>query len=275
MTISRGPLHSKMSLTRGRSSGWAAFDLKHRQKQGPKRPLDDDPFPPMPETKSAAATENLLTNQFQLMRPFSSAVQTSSDFPVLTNGSKIGAPVNNCNRMLNNKITEESSTTPIIAKLRQLHSWADDSLVEDILTAVNNDEEQAWALLKALVSSGSEESKTKLPEQSSVVKDHFHNAKIELTNEAVSLENQPLDCTVVKLVTGHSFSIPIEPEWEDDDVYIRHRKEAIKMMRYACYLIDTVVFSTEKYVTVFDMDMCYLDTLERGAIFKCKCCTTR
>lgn len=234
MTTSSSPLHSKMSQARHRSSGWAAFDLKHGQKQCSKPELDADPFPPISATTSAGVAGNLTRNHCQLTRPFSSVVQPSSDFPVLTSGSKIGMPVNNSNRKLNNQITEESSMTPTLAKLRKLHSWADDSLVEDILTAVNNDEEKASALLKAMVSSGSEDSKKKVQELSLVFENHLRNEK----NEADSLGNQPSDCTAaVKLVSGHLFSIPIEPEWEEDDVYFRHRKEAIKIMRYACYPI--------------------------------------
>ncbi|RWR78676.1 Smr protein/MutS2 C-terminal [Cinnamomum micranthum f. kanehirae] len=232
MTTSSSPLHLKMSQTRHRSSGWAAFDLKHGQKQCSKPELNADPFPPILETTSAGVAGNLARNHCQLTRPFSSVVQPSSDFQVLTSGSKIGMPVNNSNRKMNNQITEESSMTPILAKLRQLHSWADDSLVEDILTTVNNDQEKASALLKAMVSSGSEDSKKKVQELSPVFENHLCNEKTELMNEADSLENQPSDCTAaVKFVPGHLFSIPIEPEWEEDDVYFRHRKEAIKIMR--------------------------------------------
>jgi hypothetical protein len=35
----------------------------------------------------------------------------------------------------------------------------------------------------------------------------------------------------MKLILGHLKSIPVEPEWEEDDVYLSHRKNALRMMR--------------------------------------------
>ncbi|KAF9660860.1 hypothetical protein SADUNF_Sadunf19G0007600 [Salix dunnii] len=37
----------------------------------------------------------------------------------------------------------------------------------------------------------------------------------------------------MKLILGHLKSIPVEPEWEEDDLYLSHRKNALRMMRLA------------------------------------------
>ncbi|CAN1342679.1 hypothetical protein LINPERPRIM_LOCUS39538 [Linum perenne] len=39
--------------------------------------------------------------------------------------------------------------------------------------------------------------------------------------------------TNMKLVLQHLRAIPVEPEWEEKDIYLSHRKDAIKMMRSA------------------------------------------
>lgn len=232
MSISSSTSYSKMSKTRGRSSGWASFDVKHQQIEGLKPELDVDPFPPMSDTDSAGLTRKLVTNNVLLTRPFSSVVRPSSDFPVLTSGSKSVLPINSSNRNIRTQIVEESSMTPILAKLKQLYSWADNGLISDVLTAVNNDEEQASALLKDMVFSEFSERENNLTEPSSAI-EKCVDEKFELVDEVAPLEKQPSDHIFVKLISGNLYAVPIEPEWEEEDVYVSHRKEAIKMMRSA------------------------------------------
>lgn len=35
----------------------------------------------------------------------------------------------------------------------------------------------------------------------------------------------------MKLILGHIRSFPVEPEWEEHDVYLSHRRNALRMMR--------------------------------------------
>lgn len=58
-----------------------------------------------------------------------------------------------------------------------------------------------------------EENCTKLFENNYFERNFFHN----VANTNIAL--------------GSSKSVPIEPEWEEDDIYLSHRKDAIAMMR--------------------------------------------
>ncbi|XP_058090029.1 uncharacterized protein LOC131236692 [Magnolia sinica] len=226
-------LHSKMSQTRGRSSGWAAFDLKQQQKQGVKPEHDIDPYPPMPNITSAHTTGNLVMNNFPPKRSFASVVQPSVAFPVLINNTRSGIQAATSSKKLENQAAEGSSITANLEKLKKLHSWADDSLIEDVLAAVSDDGDQASAILRAMVPSGSEELKTNLRGKGSILEDYLIDHNIEQGGEVVSLEDQLSNNTQVELIPGHLFSVPIETEWQEDDVYLSHRKDAIRMMRSA------------------------------------------
>ncbi|XP_077231694.1 smr (Small MutS Related) domain-containing protein isoform X2 [Tasmannia lanceolata] len=223
--------YSKMSRAKGRSSGWAAFDLNQRQKQGNKPELDMDPYPPMPNIISGGRRENFVINN-NPPKSFASVVQPSLDFPSLMDNSKNEILVDNYSRKFTNRNAEEASIIPTLRKLKMLHSWADESLIEDTLAAVNSNEDEASILLKAMVSSDSEDSKSNLSRPDPVPEGHLHEDKVECVDQGVS-ENQSANSTHLKLISGQLFSVPVEPEWEEDDVYISHRKDAMRMMRLA------------------------------------------
>ncbi|KAL5993244.1 hypothetical protein ACLOJK_014167 [Asimina triloba] len=212
-------------------SGWAAFDLKQRQKQGFELDHDINTYPPMPGVTSAALPGKLATENIQSKSSFSSILQPSVSFSALGNNSRNGTLSNNSGKNLGNQGAEGSSITPTIEKLKELHSWADDSLLADIVAAVNNDEGQASAILSTMVSSSSDKAKTDLPVPVCVYENCYDDHKIE--KDGVSLEDPPSNTAHVKLFPDSLLSAPVETEWEEDDVYLSHRKDALGMMRSA------------------------------------------
>ncbi|XP_021690304.2 uncharacterized protein LOC110671971 [Hevea brasiliensis] len=103
MNAIASPPYTKNSQARGKSTGWATFGLKQRQKQGLQlQQVGDDPFPPLPTTSITS------------LRP--------------------------CENLSNNN---NFST-----------SWADESLIEDIMASVNNDIDKATTLLEEMISTG-------------------------------------------------------------------------------------------------------------------------
>ncbi|XP_043714437.1 uncharacterized protein LOC122662785 [Telopea speciosissima] len=262
--------HSKMSWKKGRSAGWAAVNLKQMQKQDLKPEFDDDPYPFIQNrTNTIAPSGSSILSNVPSVKSFSSVLQPKMDFPILIddNDSKRQLLDNNSNSMLGNKIVKENNTFLALKKLKELHAWADNSLIEDILAAVDNNFDQASTLLKAMVtSSSSEESKTvDLTEPSSVFVDCLHTKKTEEvdedflsenmidlaelkavlqgclddkkpehTDEGVIFENKLSNDTMdLKLISRSLMSVPAAPEWEEDDVYLNHRKDAIRVTRSA------------------------------------------
>ncbi|KAL7254726.1 hypothetical protein ACSBR1_008969 [Camellia fascicularis] len=167
-----------------------------------------------------------------------------------------------------NKFTDETDIVEAYAKFKELHSWVDESLIEDIMTAADNDVNKASTLLIPMVSPDSfKQNKDKNVGQSKSNSEHFrldHKKSLarksdffgeavdfselsyvledslnckneELTNDNVSGENNKSDAAAahMKLILGNLRSVPIEPEWEEDDIYLIHRKDAIRMMRLA------------------------------------------
>lgn len=95
------------------------------------------------------------------------------------------------------------------SRLRALHSWADDSLVDDVLQAFDLDEERTSAYLFSL------------------------SSRISSSNES------NVDCAVPSVENSQSNlpapssygSVPVEPEWEEDDIYYATRRDALKKSR--------------------------------------------
>ncbi|RVX21178.1 hypothetical protein CK203_002319 [Vitis vinifera] len=233
-----------MSSASGKSPGWAAFDLKQRQKQGLEPELDKEPYPPIPSS-------------FTSLRP-------------CRNSASNGCSGRSFSSLLT-KVAEVSNLVIAFNKLKELYSWADNSLIEDIMAAVDNDIDKASTLLGAMVSTGSfeENKETSIVELNSTSGNPYENCKLQadngvflgngtvlselsstigdllidnnkgLTDECGSSgKNLFDDAADMTLILGRMKSIPIEPEWEEDDVYLSHRKDAIRFMRHAQYKWD-------------------------------------
>lgn len=261
MTVASICLCRKMSRGRAKSGGWAAFDLKQRQKQGLEPQTDKDHFPPIPTTlPSLYPCENVSRNNDLSGRPFSFVLHPV-DFPTSTENRDDKRPLlygdSSGTSMEDNRSSKK--------KIMDLFPWADDSLIADIMAAVGDDITKASTLLKAMVSPSSfEENKetdiskinsnsdiyqsdktrhTSFPLESaadiadlnSTFEKCLEENNIELLNaHDFCGKKLPNDAATPKLTLGSLESVPVEPEWEEDDVYLRHRKDALRMMRYAC-----------------------------------------
>ncbi|KAJ9186809.1 hypothetical protein P3X46_002341 [Hevea brasiliensis] len=137
---------AKNSQARGKSTGWAAFGLKQ---------LGDDPFPPLPTTgiTSLRPCENILNNNGFSAGSFLFVLLHSADFPPITKNG-------NCNKLTQVsdsglvRVLEEKDLNFVFNRLKELHSWADESLIEDIMASVNNDIDKATTLLEEMISTG-------------------------------------------------------------------------------------------------------------------------
>ncbi|CAN0865138.1 hypothetical protein LINGRAHAP2_LOCUS9148 [Linum grandiflorum] len=207
----------KPSRTRVKSPGWAAFDLKQRENASSQ--LDktvNDPFPPV---STASTSLDSRGNGFvpKKKKLFSSVLLPTAEFPTLVD--KPG-----------------TSLDTSLQKLKQLHSWADTSLVEDIVAAADGDLEKASSLLKDMC-----------PRGTNIETCSFYGNTTDLAAEIADLSStienalrdtrQPVQfndaTTNMERVLQLLRSIPAEPEWEEDDIYLSRRKDAIKMMRSA------------------------------------------
>lgn len=242
-----------MSQGRGKTPGWAAFDLKQRQKQNLEGDVIKDPFPPIANTLTPpVSSQNLMKNN----KPFSSVLLPSVDFATLAENGKYKNPtlVGDSSGTCSNKNMEKNSHVLVVNKLKELHHWADKSLIEDILEAADNNMDRASNLLEALVAHDSIEENKQTPnvELNSTDKSFILGKTMNLTDISSTLdgclkynskelvdENDsfgrkfPDETLDEKLLIEQLKSVPVEPEWEEDDVYLIHRKDALKMMRSA------------------------------------------
>ncbi|XP_020535153.1 uncharacterized protein LOC105634656 isoform X2 [Jatropha curcas] len=131
------------------------------------------------------------------------------------------------------------------------------------MAAANNDIEKATTLLKEMVSTDSSEQngttncdgfhqsnegedesaflkKTSdlaadIADLSSVLEDAFRGNHKELEDACAASEQRLSDDAVanLQLILEHLRSLPVEPEWEEHDVYLSQRRNALRMMRLA------------------------------------------
>ncbi|GMG99853.1 hypothetical protein Nepgr_001693 [Nepenthes gracilis] len=253
-----------MSWRRPKTSGWAAFDLQHRQKQIIEPQLHNDPFPSLQGTlASVEPCKTFPTNSNGSVESFSSVILPSANFPsaMENKNSSVSSEFGYSSGLFCDKFSQENKVDLIFTRLKQTNSWADDCLIEDVLAAVENDFEKASASLGAMVSvKNMEESKdshdavlncsskefshdnkilqaekyapmediTGQAEFSSVLEVCFSDGKKKLVKGDEFLGNLE-----VNFMLGQSTDIPVEPEWEEDDIYLSHRKDAVKMIRAA------------------------------------------
>uniref|UniRef100_A0A1D1ZG18 Smr domain-containing protein YPL199C n=1 Tax=Anthurium amnicola TaxID=1678845 RepID=A0A1D1ZG18_9ARAE len=233
MTSMMGPFNSKIRRRGGKSPGWAAFDHKQRKKEYTEHGHDVDPFPPVSKVQGPKPP----MNHQPPTRSFSSVVRPPMDFPSIVHCVKVGNLDDSHNResndVVSDQISMETNAMTSIKILKSLNVWADESLIEDILAAVNNNEEQASALLKAMVSNDFSKEDMELKEPSTVLKDHISNDYYIFPDQRIYMDNQSADDPWKKLASMNLLSAPVEPEWEVDDVYLSCRKDPIRMMRLA------------------------------------------
>lgn len=265
MTVSAGSSLRKMSRGRGQSSGWTAFDLKQRNKNKFESEVEKDHFPPIGTSDSTRHGDKLIKKKNIPLKPFSSVLLPNETFPPLKevrNGQKavLGSDSDGKSR----GTTGDVNLAAI--KLKEQHLWAENSLIEDILAAVDNHVDKASALLQTMAPAVNfEECKVSRDLRPTTSDDITCGVK---TGESFTLETLKNDIAFYSNLVGHlqdyekesvdrnaspgqKFSdvgdlkckmdllnfVPVEPEWEDDDIYISHRRDALKTMRYGYQLM--------------------------------------
>ncbi|KAJ7975531.1 smr (Small MutS Related) domain-containing protein [Quillaja saponaria] len=255
-----------MSVPKGKSPGWAAFDLKQRQKQGLGHETKKDLFPPISSSLTTLRpSEKLLRNTDDSVRSFSSVLLPSNDLPAFRENWDCKKPnvVGDSTGKYKASIGGENDNVLAIRKLKEQHSWADNSLIQDILVAVDNNYNEASTLLKRMISpvniekdelctGGPSKTSGNIPCDEKTNKSLSLGKCMDLTqvthtpdvclrendkglvDENNSSDKKIFDAGNMRLIMGHLNSVPVEPEWEEnDDVYIIHRKDALRMMRSA------------------------------------------
>ncbi|KAF8703198.1 hypothetical protein HU200_031985 [Digitaria exilis] len=203
------------------NSGWAAFDRKWRSADGRGHEGEADSFPALSDSGPPNPASSLITeNNVLRPKPFASVVRPSVDFTAVSNGGESKRSANHVNH------GASASSNNKIKLLKDAHSWADSNLIEDVLTAVNNDVIRASDLLKAMVSPDLQTGDTSCGQLAAEM-----NKTHSLPSEESRAGNTKLDSSHLSSVPS---SIPLEPELEElDDDYLNYRKDALKMMRAA------------------------------------------
>ncbi|KAL2504729.1 smr (Small MutS Related) domain-containing protein [Abeliophyllum distichum] len=248
--------------------GWAAFDLKHKRKQeGLSTEIDTESYPML---SGAVSSESLLKkDQLLLERPFSSVLSTSVNFPSTSTFNKdldkqVPVVDRHFRTTQSNKVAAREdemrrNAVELCKKLNELHPWADESLIKDVMTGLSNDVDKASTLLEAMVISENKEGENKLVESNyennntslasaaasfGGTTDHpgptgFDEVRLNETSRA-TMDNHtsfgkmlPCDGRNSSFILDATKFSLLEPEWEEDDVYLIHRKDAVRMMRSA------------------------------------------
>lgn len=208
-------------------SGWTAFDLKQRRrKQGLEDNHDSNPYPSLP---LLPAPKTLLNKKDSpLDKPFSSLLAPSINSPFK---NKNNLPATTSSIALGTTVVENAAR----GKLKDLHPWADESLIQDVLAGVSNNIDEALSLLDAMVDETDNKNKVFTPPDTLDVSFLEKENMISFINDSlVGNQKHPMNEKASLHLLNIIKSLPIEPEhdWGEDDVYIIHRKDAIRMMRY-------------------------------------------
>ncbi|XP_051148634.1 uncharacterized protein LOC127263571 isoform X6 [Andrographis paniculata] len=204
--------------TRGKAkgpSGWMDFDLKQRRKkQGLEAENDSDAYPVLSGT--IAPNSLIKKNEVFVKNTISSPIVGPNDFPSLMDTENIGPKV---------------SSKADYQKLNELCHIVDERLIEDILAGVNYNFDKAISLVEAMFNSEIKDVDIKEVESSRVDFQSFDAPENHL------VENLDMGC-ITRVLPDYeassalnldsSKSLPIEPEWEEDDIYLAYRKDAIK-----------------------------------------------
>ncbi|XP_039133941.1 uncharacterized protein LOC120270929 [Dioscorea cayenensis subsp. rotundata] len=233
MTITKRPLNSNMPRPLSRTAGWTAFDHKQRNKGVAGITSDLEPFPSLSNNAPSVPVKNLPAGSSVGIKSFASVVQPSRGFPLLEGQSKgekqYGSSGAVCQGL---QLNPESSVHASVKWLKGIHGWANESLIEDVLTSVDYDVDKACLLLKSMVSPGPEEEEANLPAQNTSIMVKC-DGKNRGSSENILSDNKLVDGANDLPAVKQPCFVLVEPEWEEDDVYFSHRKDALRMMRVA------------------------------------------
>ncbi|KAJ4730411.1 Smr domain-containing protein [Rhynchospora pubera] len=197
------------------TSGWAAFDRRHRPQNQKVNAASSDPFPPISGIAHGGPTSSLSKTSPPRTKSYSSILRP-------------------CN------LLEDS-----VKLLKDANNWADHDLIEDVLKGVNNDLNMASQILKSMISNNckdgettisGEESRSNVQKNEGLMKEAKpdKNKSVLDGNHGISSTSGENSASLNGMANGSIFSVPVEPEWEEcDDDYYNYRKDALKVMRAA------------------------------------------
>ncbi|KAK7374439.1 hypothetical protein VNO80_07869 [Phaseolus coccineus] len=240
MTASAQSSIKNMSRAKGQSSGWSAFDLKQRRNHNLESGVDKDHFP------AIGTSAPIVKKNHVPAKPFSSVLLPTKNFPPLKDGLNSKKAVSGSDSDVKYRVAiAQEDVNLATKKLREQNLWAEHSLIDDILAAVNNNVDKASALLETMASAMNfEHYKVSCDPRSTNTDDTPCKNK---TNESLTLEkvkdgipsdshqdnDKDLEDRNASSVQNLLNSVPVEPEWEDDDIYVSNRKDALRTMRSA------------------------------------------
>lgn len=224
--------HLNSNMQRPKGQGWAAFTCKQQGKQGTGTGCNVDRYPSISEVASSGSAKRWINDRCGSTRSFSSVVRPSVGFPLsVSHESLVTNDDNTGTKHHIDQNTRDYDARPV-KMLKDVHMWADQTLIQDVLAAVNNDIGQASVLLRAMVSS---ESKSEYPRPSGPCSSTVScacDSKKKCSVESNSVGNRLSEGDHEVVMPKSLFHLPVEPEWEEDDIYLSHRKDAVRMMRY-------------------------------------------
>ncbi len=154
-------------------------------------------------------------------------------------------PVDHLSNLIKRE-TQQTQQQIILSRLRERHSWADEVLVQEVLQGVGGIEAVASAQLQSMApheSFGNQLRGRDQEEQAGRRSSTSTGAErdagtLPQSERATGSEEVDKDGDN-GLESSHrslqADDVPIEPEWEDDDVYSRARREALRMNRYILF----------------------------------------
>ncbi|KAI5431464.1 hypothetical protein KIW84_035595 [Lathyrus oleraceus] len=115
--------------------------------------VDKDPFPPIGSSGFMRHGDKLGKKKHVPMKPFSSVLLPNENFPSLSeDGNGRRAVFGYDSDGKSRGTTAQKDVNLASKKLKEQHPWAENSLIGDILAAVNNNVDKAVALLETMVS---------------------------------------------------------------------------------------------------------------------------
>ncbi|CAI9108938.1 OLC1v1008650C3 [Oldenlandia corymbosa var. corymbosa] len=258
------PLDMKSSWKKGKISGWTAFDREKRHNDGGESEAETESFPSL--SSSVEQIQNFLGNangRIVLEKPFTSVLRGpvnvfasgTNQYEMKRETPQVGS--SNMSGNVNNGVTD---VTIAYDMLKKNHSWADQSLIEDVLAGLNYDVDEASTLLASMVSSENNSEENPLNANKELTSNNGNEFLLHESSADQHVHLSAPNCLVEDLNVDHreyqdeqvSFEkiyvhddlnsensrigikyLPIEPEWEEDDIYLVYRKDALRSMRSA------------------------------------------
>ncbi|KAJ7521052.1 hypothetical protein O6H91_19G035600 [Diphasiastrum complanatum] len=229
--------------------GWSHYTRLHREGL---TSSESDPFPQLPPVTAAAAAGAY----HQLHTVAAAAVKHGSSTAMQL--PQVGLETLPVSYSLVVSGKDEGhdpagkKRAAVVDELKRLYAWADDGLIQDVLTSVGGDKKMAIEWLDSMAASLPAEdfyeenltstaaASEKEAEMRASILDRISSVSISSLNEAVLAtegaesyvleEREEMNNDGAKLA-GSLTEVPVETEWQEDDPYLAFRKDALRAAR--------------------------------------------